>query len=83
MTDQEAASLGNVLKKAYYALRINMEVERIYQLSTMEGQPHYHCWVVPRVKDIPERGLKFLARDDSCNEEDAIELANKLREAMA
>ncbi len=83
MTDQEAASLGNVLKKAYYALRINMEVERIYQLSTMEGQPHYHCWVVPRVKDIPERGLKFLARNDSCNEEDAIELANKLREAMA
>ena len=83
MTDQEAASLGNVLKKAYYALRINMEVERIYQLSTMEGQPHYHCWVVPRVKDIPERGLKFLARDDSCNEKDAIELANKLREAMA
>jgi len=82
MTDGESASLGDVLKKAYYALRINMEVERIYQLSTMEGQPHYHSWIVPRGKDVAERGLKFLARDDSCNDEDASALANKLHEAM-
>jgi diadenosine tetraphosphate (Ap4A) HIT family hydrolase len=82
MNEEEAASLGNILKKAYSALRMNLEVERIYQLSTMEGQPHYHCWIVPRGKDITERGLKFLARDDSCSEEDAIALANTLREAM-
>ncbi len=82
MTDGESASLGDVLKKAYYALRINMEVERIYQLCTMEGQPHYHCWIVPRGKDVAERGLKFLARDDLCKEEDAIQLADKLRETM-
>jgi diadenosine tetraphosphate (Ap4A) HIT family hydrolase len=82
MTNEESASLGNVLKKAYHTLRTNMEVERIYQLSTMEGQPHFHCWLVPRGKDVPERGLKFLARDDSCSEEDAIALANKLREVM-
>jgi len=80
MTDEESTFLGGVLKKAYRALRMNMEVERIYQLSTMEGQPHYHCWIVPRQKAIVERGLKFLARDDSCREEDAIALANKLRE---
>ena len=82
MTDEESASFGNVLKKAYQALRKNMEIERIYQLSTMEGQAHYHCWLVPRGKDVTERGLKFLARDDSCSDEDAAELANQLREAM-
>jgi diadenosine tetraphosphate (Ap4A) HIT family hydrolase len=82
MTDEESDSLGNVLKKTYHAMRTNIEVERIYQFSTMEGQPHYHCWIVPRGKDVDERGLKFLARDDSCSEEAAIELANKLREAM-
>jgi len=81
MTDEGSASLGNVLKKAYHALRTNMEVERIYQLCTMEGQPHYHCWIVPRGKNVTERGLKFLARDDSCNEADAIALANELRQA--
>jgi len=83
MTDEEAASLGNVLKKVYYALRTNMDdIERVYQLSTLEGQPHFHCWVVPRGKDVSERGLKFLARDDSCSEEDAAKLANILCEAM-
>jgi len=82
MTDRESASLGNVLKKAYHALRTNTDAERLYQLSTMEGQPHYHCWIVPRGKDVMERGLKFLARDDSCSEEDAIALANKLRQEM-
>ena len=82
MTDDESDSLGNVLKRTYSALRTNMDVERIYQLSTMEGQPHFHCWVVPRGKEISERGLKFLARDDTCSDEDAAELAKKLREAM-
>jgi diadenosine tetraphosphate (Ap4A) HIT family hydrolase len=82
MTPKEAASLGNVLKRAYHALRSYTDAERIYQLSTMEGQPHFHSWLVPRGKDDKERGMKFLARDDSCKEEDAIALANKLRETM-
>jgi len=82
MTEDEAATFGDVLKKTYHALRTYTNAERIYQLSTMEGQPHYHCWIVPRGKDVEERGLKFLARDDSCSDEDAAELANKLRKAM-
>ena len=82
MTTEESASLGNVLKKVYQALRTHTDAERIYQLSTMEGQPHFHSWLVPRGKDVTERGLKFLARDDSCSEEDANKLANELREAM-
>ena len=82
MTDQESASLGKVLKKTYHALRMHTNAERIYQLSTMEGQPHFHSWLVPRGKDVIERGLKFLAKDDSCSEEDASALAGKLREAM-
>ena len=82
MTDAESASLGNVLRRAYSALKTHTNAERIYQLSTMEGQPHYHCWIVPRGKDVSERGLKFLARDDSCSEADAIALAGKLRQTM-
>ena len=82
MTEEESASLGDVLKKVYRALREHTNAERIYMLSTMEGVPHFHSWFVPRGKDIPEHGLKFLARDDSCEEKDAIALVEKLREAM-
>jgi diadenosine tetraphosphate (Ap4A) HIT family hydrolase len=82
MTLEEAASLGGLLKQVYQALKEHTDVERIYQLSTMEGQPHLHMWIVARRKDIPERGLKFLARDDTCEEKDAIALAEELRQAL-
>jgi diadenosine tetraphosphate (Ap4A) HIT family hydrolase len=82
MTAEEAASLGHVMKRIYSALRMHTDVERIYQLCTMEGQPHFHSWIVPRGKDVVERGLKFLARDDSCSDEEAAALANKLLETM-
>jgi diadenosine tetraphosphate (Ap4A) HIT family hydrolase len=82
MTVEEAASLGNLLKLVYGALKEYTEAERIYQLSTMEGQPHLHMWLLPRRKDISERGLKFLAKDDTCEEKDAIALVEKLRKTI-
>ena len=82
MTDEESVSLGNVLRKVFHALRLHTQAERIYQVTLLEGIPHYHCWLVPRRAEDQEKGMKFLARDDSCNEEDAIRLATKLREAM-
>ena len=82
MTDEEAASFGELLKKVYAALREHTQAERIYQLSTMEGKPHYHCWLVPCRTKGHERGLKFLARDDACEDKDAADLAEKLRASM-
>lgn len=82
MTDEESASLGNVMKKIYSSLRMHTDAERIYQVTLMEGVPHFHSWLVPRRKDDVERGMKFLARNDACKEEDASALTNKLREAM-
>ena len=82
MTDEESASLGHVLRKIYTALRSHTEAERIYRISLMDGVPHFHSWLVPRRKDDPQKGMKFLARDDSCREEDAIALAKQLRKAL-
>ena len=82
MTVEEAAKLGYLLKRVYQVLREHTDTERIYQLSTMEGQPHLHMWIVARSQNIPERGLKFLARDDSCDGEEANALVDKLRESM-
>ena len=82
MTDEESVSLGNVMRKIYQALRTHTQAARIYQVILLEGIPHFHCWLVPRRKEDTEKGMKFLARDDSCSEEDAIVLANQLREAI-
>lgn len=82
MTDEESASLGNVLRNVYHALRTHTEAERIYQVTLMEGVPHFHSWLVPHRQGDPEKGMKFLVRDDSCSEGDAVELAGRLRESM-
>jgi diadenosine tetraphosphate (Ap4A) HIT family hydrolase len=82
MTIEESASLGNVLRKIYAALKLHTEAERVYQVTLMEGVPHFHSWLVPRQKEDPEKGLKFLARNDSCSEDEASGLAGKLRSIM-
>ena len=82
MTDEESASLGHVMRKIFEALKFHTEAERIYQVTLIDGVPHFHSWLVPHRKDDPEKGMKFLTRDDSCGEEDAIELANILRESL-
>ena len=82
MTDDESASLGNVMRKIYHNLKLLTGTERIYQVTLMEGVPHFHSWLVPHRKDDTEKGMKFLARDDSCSDEDAAALADKIRKAM-
>jgi len=79
---EEQASYGIIASIVSAALKQLTNAARIYQLSTVEGVPHFHIWLIPRRKDIPERSLTFLSRDDSCNEEDAIAFANQLREVL-
>lgn len=80
--DEEQTSYGILAKRISAVLKQLTNAERIYHVSMVEGVPHFHVWLIPRMKDISEHGVAFLARDDSCNEEDALVLANKLREAM-
>ena len=82
MTNEESASLGHVMRKIYRALRLHTEADRIYQVTLIEGVPHFHTWLVPRHREDAEKGMKFLARDDSCSSEDAEILAIKLQETL-
>jgi diadenosine tetraphosphate (Ap4A) HIT family hydrolase len=81
--DQEVRSFGELARKIYETLRLRTGAYRIYQLSMMEGMPHFHAWIVPRTTEMPERGIAFLAKDLSCTEQDAQDLARALREAMS
>lgn len=83
MTDEESTSFGNIMQKIYQALKLHTEAERVYQVTLMDRVPHFHSWLIPHRKDDPEKGMKFLMRDDSCTEGDAVALADKLRETMS
>ena len=55
----------------------------LYEYTSLEGVPHFHSWLVPRRKDIPDHCLKFLARDDSGSDGKAATLAHNLPGTMA
>ncbi len=82
MNADEAASYGPLLKKTYGALKSLTDAERVYQVVFLEGIPHFHVWLAPRAKDIPERGIPFLAKDMTCEQAEAEKLASALREAL-
>jgi diadenosine tetraphosphate (Ap4A) HIT family hydrolase len=82
MTDEESVSLGSVMRKIYKALKLQAGAERVYQVTLIEGIPHFHSWLVSHRKEDVEKGMKFLTRDDSCSQEEAVALANKLRETI-
>jgi diadenosine tetraphosphate (Ap4A) HIT family hydrolase len=78
----EADSYGPLLQKLYAELKPLTGAERVYQVVMLEGVPHFHAWLVPRTREIPERGIKFLEKDLTCEESDVQKLAAALREAM-
>jgi diadenosine tetraphosphate (Ap4A) HIT family hydrolase len=75
----EQATYGIVVQRISAALKQLTRAARIYYLSTVEGVPHFHIWLVPKPPGAAERGLKYLARDDSCSEPEAATLADALR----
>ncbi len=79
----EAASFGRLARAIYTALKTLIGPERIYQVSMMEGVPHFHAWIVPRSPGIAERGVAFLAKDLTCTEVEAVKLVVELREASS
>lgn len=80
--EQEMATFAPTLRRVYEALRTQIRPQRIYLVSMMEGIPHFHAWIVPRMPEIPERGLAFLARDLNCGAAEAAQLAHALRSAI-
>jgi diadenosine tetraphosphate (Ap4A) HIT family hydrolase len=78
----EVASYGPLLRRLYTELKAITGAERVYQVIMLEGVAHFHAWLVPRAKEISERGIAFLEKDYTCKEEDAIQLAAKLHEAL-
>lgn len=82
MTDKELSAYGKLLSIIYKELRKVTGAERIYQVTLVDGVPHFHTWLVPRLPS-DEKGIKFLKKDVSCEYSKAEKLADKLRKTIA
>jgi diadenosine tetraphosphate (Ap4A) HIT family hydrolase len=79
--EDELAEYGSLLKKVYTELKSLTGAERVYQVVFLEGIPHFHAWLIPR-REGEERGMAFLSKDIVCEQGEAEELAEKMRNAL-
>ncbi|MGD8402999.1 MAG: HIT family protein [Anaerolineales bacterium] len=79
--EDELTAYGPLLKKVYAAIRSLTGAERVYQVVFLEGIPHFHAWLIPR-REGEEKGMAFLSKDIVCGQEEAEELAEKMRNAL-
>jgi diadenosine tetraphosphate (Ap4A) HIT family hydrolase len=83
MTTEEAGAFGSLLARLYAVGKEVTGAERIYALAMIDGVPHFHFWLVPRRREVTERGLAFLAEDHACSDEEAAAVAAALRTRLA
>jgi diadenosine tetraphosphate (Ap4A) HIT family hydrolase len=82
MAPAEAASYGAVLRRLIPAVKETVGAERVYLLVTIEGIPHFHTWLVPRLPGAPGRGLALLRSARSCAPDDVRIVVERLRAAL-
>jgi len=79
--EDELVEYGLLLKKVYAVLKSLTKAPRVYQIVFLEGIDHFHAWLIPR-REGDEKGVPFISKDIVCEEEEAKELAGKLRELL-
>lgn len=83
MTAAEAAAYGGILARVYTALKAELGAERIYTAVFMEGAPHFHAFLHPRLPNTPIRGPALLTPQSPCDEVAASRLVAALRARLA
>ena len=85
MTTAETTTYGQTMTLVYAALKRLLNAERVYTVMMLEGVPHCHVWLVPRLPGETLRGVELLAQLQtmSCLDAEAVALAEPLRGAIA
>lgn len=80
-TDEEAASIGPLVRRLTAPLKEATGASRIHIFSCMEGTEHFHLWMVPRV-DGRTSGRTFIADPGYCDPVEAAEVVGRVRKAL-
>lgn len=83
MTPSEAATFGKTMRALYLGIRQTVRPARIYTSITLEGIPHFHVWIVPRLAGEDVKGWDLLKSSRQCSPSDAIAVCDQLRTFIA
>jgi diadenosine tetraphosphate (Ap4A) HIT family hydrolase len=62
MNSAESTEFGSIMRKLVPAVKAVTRTDRIYYLSVNEHAPHFHLWLVPKIKGTKLDPLPFLSR---------------------
>lgn len=82
MPAEEASTYGVLLQRLSAAIKRTTGAERVYSLTMIEGVPHFHAWLIPRLPGVEAHGVAFLAEQRQCDETEAVAAATALRAAL-
>lgn len=76
MTPEEAATYGALLARLYPAIKSTTGARRVYTAVLLDGAAHFHSWHVPHLHvphlvEAEQRGIGYLAADQSRAEHEA------------
>lgn len=77
----EAASLGPVIRTLTGPLKEATGAPRIHVFSSMEGAPHFHLWLVPRVGEV-RSGRAFIGDPGYCTDAEAEDVVRTVRKSL-
>ena len=81
MTDDEATSYGALIGRLTTAIKQVMGAERVHVYSSMDGAPHFHVWLTPRLPD-DVKGRGFIVSGGYCTESAAEAAVSAMRRVL-
>ena len=82
MTAAEVTGFAALLARLDEALRAVTDAERVHLVSTRDRFEHFHAWLYPRSADHPLRGTEFLNAPQSSDPDEALTVANAIRDQL-
>jgi diadenosine tetraphosphate (Ap4A) HIT family hydrolase len=81
MTADEAASYGALVGRLTATIKQVMGAERVHVYSSMDGAPHFHVWLTPRLPD-DVKGRGFIVSGGYCTESAAAAAVDAMRRVL-
>ncbi|MGD3112660.1 HIT family protein [Streptomyces sp. YGL11-2] len=82
LTEEEAASHALLVRRLTTAVKQATGSPRVYTFSSMEGTPHFHTWLMPRIGEDGPRGRPLIGNPGHCAEAEAVETVHAIRKAL-
>lgn len=83
MSNEEMASLHDLMRRLFPAIKAATGASRVYFLSMMAGMPHFHLWLIPQQPKSGLRAFELLGSGRTCSGREVVSTSDRIREQLS